>query len=211
MANLPTLDGHANASEVRPLPTIGVTRLQRYYEPLRLPARPDTSLTSCRLVRIPPRRVSRVASSTPLPCAIVITPAEYEDRDVRNALDRRPSPFGWRVGFRDLHFRGLHDVQVTAKITGSQPVLWPIGSLSRPRRPFDIEGFRRFVASPTTSIASGWNVSCRVGLAPTEFSIPLHGAHPTRERGLILVVLFPLNTLSKISFTALPWRERGFG
>jgi hypothetical protein len=86
MATLPTLDGPANAPEVRPLPSIGITRLHQYYEPLRLPARPDLSLTRCRLVREPPSRVSRVASSTPLPCAIVITPAEYEDRDVQMSL-----------------------------------------------------------------------------------------------------------------------------
>src|SRR5579863_7113441 len=116
MATLPTLDGPANTPEVRPLPSIGITRLRQYYEPLRLPARPDPSLTSDRLVQRPPCRVSRVASSTPLPCAIVITPAEYEDQNVLGILDQRPSPFGWRVGFRDLHFRGLHDVHATANV-----------------------------------------------------------------------------------------------
>jgi hypothetical protein len=85
MANLPTLDGPANAPEVRPLPSIGVTRLPRYYEPLRLPIRPDASLTSRRLALRPPSRVSRVALPTPLPCAIVITPAEYEDQDVQSS------------------------------------------------------------------------------------------------------------------------------
>ena len=38
-----------------------------------------------------------------------------------------------------------------------RPLLWPASSLSCPRQPFDIEGFRRFVTSPATSTASGRN------------------------------------------------------
>src|SRR3984885_7619437 len=36
--------------ELRPLPSAGVTRLQRYYEPLRHPRAPSLSLTGVRLV-----------------------------------------------------------------------------------------------------------------------------------------------------------------
>jgi len=32
------------------------------------------------------------------------------------------------------------------------------------------EGFSRFVASTTASIATGWSESCRMGFAPTERS-----------------------------------------
>ena len=35
--------------QLRPLPSTGVTRLRRYYEPLRHPSRPGLSLTSCQL------------------------------------------------------------------------------------------------------------------------------------------------------------------
>ena len=38
--------------QLRPLPSTGVTRLHRYYEPLRHPTRPDLSLASCRLILI---------------------------------------------------------------------------------------------------------------------------------------------------------------
>src|ERR1700719_3330941 len=36
--------------QLRPLPSTGVTRLRRYYEPLRHPSRPGLSLTSCQLI-----------------------------------------------------------------------------------------------------------------------------------------------------------------
>src|SRR5689334_3373839 len=35
--------------QLRPLPSPGITRLLRYYEPLRHPRRPGLALTSCRL------------------------------------------------------------------------------------------------------------------------------------------------------------------
>ena len=44
-----------------------------------------------------------------------------------------------------------------AYIPQKRPLLWPAGSLSCPRQPFDIEGLRRFVTSPATSTASGRN------------------------------------------------------
>jgi hypothetical protein len=49
MATLPTLNHFQDAPEVRPLPSTGVTRLRRYYEPLRHPTRPGLSLTGVRL------------------------------------------------------------------------------------------------------------------------------------------------------------------
>ena len=38
------------ASLHRPLPSTGITRLHRYYEPLRHPSQPGLSLTSCQLI-----------------------------------------------------------------------------------------------------------------------------------------------------------------
>src|SRR5207253_6883713 len=39
--------------QLRPLPSIGITRSHRYCEPLRHPKRPGLSLTSCQLSRSP--------------------------------------------------------------------------------------------------------------------------------------------------------------
>jgi len=75
MATLPTLDHFQDAPEVRPLPSTGVTRLRRYYEPVRRPRRPGLSLTGVRLGRAtPPSRVSRVASDLLYRHAVAITP-----------------------------------------------------------------------------------------------------------------------------------------
>src|SRR5207248_2764588 len=44
MATLPTLDPFPNIPEVRPLPSPGVTRLPRYYQPLSIELRLEQSL-----------------------------------------------------------------------------------------------------------------------------------------------------------------------
>ena len=44
MATLPILDHFQDTPEVRRLPSTGITRLQRYYEPVRYPTRPGLSL-----------------------------------------------------------------------------------------------------------------------------------------------------------------------
>src|SRR5207302_3543697 len=38
--------------QLRPLPSPGITRLHRYYGPLRHPRRPGLALASCRLIRL---------------------------------------------------------------------------------------------------------------------------------------------------------------
>ncbi len=56
-----------SAPEVRPLPSTGITRLPRYYEPVRHPTRPGLSLAGVRLGGRPPTAgASRVACHLPL-------------------------------------------------------------------------------------------------------------------------------------------------
>jgi hypothetical protein len=63
MATLRTLGLFQSVSEVRLLPSTGITRLRRYYEPVRHPARPGLSLAGVQLGGAPPTvGVSRVAS-----------------------------------------------------------------------------------------------------------------------------------------------------
>jgi hypothetical protein len=64
-------------SEVRPLPSPGITRLPRYCGPLRHPRRPGLSLASCQLTapRAITAGVSRVASSPLCLHAVANTPA----------------------------------------------------------------------------------------------------------------------------------------
>ncbi|MBN6743124.1 hypothetical protein JKG47_22115 [Acidithiobacillus sp. MC6.1] len=50
MPNLPSLITCCVDPELRPLPSTGITRLPRYYEPLRHPQAPGLSVTGVRLV-----------------------------------------------------------------------------------------------------------------------------------------------------------------
>src|SRR6201987_6192799 len=59
-----------------PLPSTGVTRLHRYYEPLRHPSQPGRSLTSCQLIRTTiTAGTSRVAYGPLCLHAVAHTPA----------------------------------------------------------------------------------------------------------------------------------------
>ena len=98
--------------EARSLLSPGITRLQRYYEPLRLPPQPGPLLTKLRLARSsrPRRRIAPVAlvSSCRVPSSL--PRGNPRPKIVRKFLGQRPSPFQRRVGFHDLRFRGLLDV-----------------------------------------------------------------------------------------------------
>src|ERR1039457_3572620 len=126
--------------ELRSLPSTGVTRLPRYYEPLRHPRAPSLSLTGFRLViadhalGLPVLRTLRSASPS------------------RISLPRK----GDRVGLRIVLFE---DCSAFTRVTACTLALSPI-------RDTLIEGFSHFVASMTAPIASGWS-GCRGGFAPT--------------------------------------------
>ena len=61
--------------ELRPLPSPGITRLQRYYGPLRHPTRPGLTLAGCRLTLTITAGASRVASGPLNKHAVATTPA----------------------------------------------------------------------------------------------------------------------------------------
>src|SRR5450631_958337 len=86
--------------ELRPLPSTGVTRFRRYYEPLRHPRRPGLSLAGFRLAVTRRRRWG-------FPCSVfLLMPAcrrHYPGGTagcVHRSLPQRhwPSPKLWRVG-----------------------------------------------------------------------------------------------------------------
>jgi hypothetical protein len=159
MATLPTLGRFPNVPEVRPLSSTGITRLPRYYGPVRHPTRPGLALAGCQLTaRAATARVSRVAY------------------DLRVQTCRRPYPGGTPGTFRST---STDDSGLPHPLAGSAPTL----AFSRPARrsrklrpvcsrgrlaALCIEGFGSFVTSTTAPIATGWNDSCRVGIAPTE-------------------------------------------
>src|SRR5580692_2772034 len=86
--------------QLKPLPSIGVTRLLRYYEPLRHPTRPGLSLTSCQLIRTAiTAGTSRVASDPLCLHAVANSPAgPMETCSLVPSHRLRPSPNRRRVG-----------------------------------------------------------------------------------------------------------------
>src|SRR6266487_1740409 len=143
--------------ELRSLPSTGVTRLQRYYEPLRHPRAPGLSLAGVRLViaghasRFPVlRTLSLCTCCRHYPGAAAgPTPARSPSRI---SLPRK----GCRVGLRIVLFEAC---SAFTRVTACTLAL----SLIRDTL---TEGFSHFVASMTAPVASGWS-GRRVGFAPT--------------------------------------------
>jgi hypothetical protein len=111
--------------ELRPLPSTGVTRLPRYYEPVRHPRRPGPALTGVRLRAATPHRLGfPVLSQLPL-CrhAVTITPVGSLGRIVRNEGVSAPRLSPATAAFPEFvagrlpryHFRGLLGVHCTLR------------------------------------------------------------------------------------------------
>ena len=144
--------------ELRSLPSAGITRLQRYYEPLRHPKAPGLSLTGLRLV------VTDRALGLPVFRALSLCtccrhyPGAASGR-ITSLISSRRSNLprkGCRVGLRIVLFEACSAFTRVAACTLALP----------PIRDTLIEGFSHFVTSMTAPIASGWS-GCRVVLAPT--------------------------------------------
>ena len=154
--------------QLRPLPSTGVTRLRRYYEPLRHPIRPGLPLTSCQLIVCAiTAGTSRVAHGPHCVHAIANTPAGRMElvrsyNSIRFGLPTKPG------AGRLLHhsFRGL--LRVHSRY-GLHARLVAFAT-------FCTRGFSSLVASTTALIATGWSepVSGRVfsRCGPS----PFHGA-----------------------------------
>jgi len=166
--------------EPRPLPSIGITRLHRYYGPLRHPIAPGLALAGFQLV-------SRLTTQRGFPCCVCLP------------LSCMPSPIPRRNHrFRFAHFScdsglprpiaGSASALVFSRPAQRSLALWPACSPS-PLRTLYIRGFSRFVASTTALIATGWSESCRTGFAPVEKQRLSHGAlflSPTSQQFLVL-------------------------
>ena len=153
--------------ELRPLRSTGVTRLHRYYEPLRHPTRPGLSLAGVRLgSHAATAGASRVASGflvqtchrhypggTVEPVARASAP-----RARACAPRRRPSLLFWQVGSRIDPFRGLLGVHSRYGL--------PARGIAK--RPFPSKASAASLPPPPLRLLPAGTTSCRVGLAPTE-------------------------------------------
>jgi len=111
--------------ELRPLPSAGITRLHRYYGPIRHPKRPGLSLTGYQLDVTNIHRIGLPVLRLVSLCihAVATTPAETLGAVVHLPQRHRPSPLhGW-VGFRIGLFEACSAfTHVTACILTKSPI-----------------------------------------------------------------------------------------
>jgi hypothetical protein len=157
--------------ELRSFPSTGVTRLQRYYEPLRHPKAPGLSLAGVRLVIPAPRLgASRVACAF-LVCMLSLLPRR-SDWECSLLGSPAVSVFPERV-------IGSTCATTFSRIAQRSHYITACTLAESPYVTRYTRGFSHFVTSMTAPVTSGWS-GCRAGFAPAGKAPPFHGAHPLR-------------------------------
>jgi hypothetical protein len=162
--------------QLRPLPSTRITRLRRYYEPLRHPSRPGLPLASCQLIHTAiTAGTSRVAHGPLCLHAIANTPAglmefvrSYDSISFglpRNRGGSAPALVFSRPAQRSLTLRPTRSPSRLATLC--------------------TRGFSSFVASTTALIATGWSEPVPGRVYPRCGPPPFHGApgFPTNRNG----------------------------
>jgi hypothetical protein len=135
--------------ELRPLPSPGITRLHRYYEPLRHPMPPGLSLAGVRLA------VPDHGAGLPVLRALSLYtcrrqyPGAAAGRRLRSS---RPA----MSAFPDTPV-GSACTSSFSRLARRSRALRPVHSRRPPIRGPLSEGFSHFVASMTAPVASGWS------------------------------------------------------
>src|SRR5208282_2443599 len=144
--------------ELRPLPSPGVTRLHRYYEPLRHPTAPGLSLAGVRLI-IPDHAVGLPVLRTLSLCTCCRQyPGAAAGRCLRSS---HPAV----SAFPEIAV-GSACTSTFSRLARRSLALRPAHSRRHLYVTSYTEGFSHFVTSMTAPVASGWSVR-RVGLSPT--------------------------------------------
>ena len=155
--------------ELRPLPSTRVTRLRRYYGPLRYPSRPSLSLAGVWLRGSAPRRSG-------IPCCVDLRVPTCRRQYPGGPLgsDRswdgvfQPFPFIPSDGGLPLLCAGSATTLVVSRPARRSLALRPVGSLSRHATHLS-RRLRRFCYLHRRSDSYRLErPSCRVGIAPTE-------------------------------------------
>ena len=147
------------ALELRPLPSAGVTRLHRYYGPLRHPARPDLTLAGCRLARVtPPAGLPVLRPSPSSTRAAATTPAEPVGARVARFPTAGSLPrISGGSASASLRFEACSAfTRVAARVVAEPPEAALVVGVLQP------------MSLPPSSAptATGWSDSCRAGFAP---------------------------------------------
>jgi hypothetical protein len=166
--------------EPRPLPSTEITRLRRYYGPLRHPKAPGLSLAGVRLIILAPRQgVSRVARAF-LVCMLSPLPRRSDWRRT-SLISSVVSAFPERV-------IGSACASSFSRIAQCSHYITACTLAGSPLVIRYIEGFSHFVTSMTAPITSGWSDIAGWDLHPLE-KRRLFTAH-TRSRHSKIVTQF---------------------
>ena len=167
----------ARGLELGSLPSAGVTRLRRYYEPLRHPSRPGLSLTGVRLSsRDSPPGVSRVASDLVYGHAVAITPVGslglVASRGVTPSFPATAA-FPVSVAGRLPHypFRGLLSVHSR----------YGLPARGVAKRPFPSKAPAASLPPPPLRLLPAGATELPGGICTRWRSTPFHGAHRKTE------------------------------
>ena len=144
--------------ELRSLPSAGVTRFPRYYEPLRHPTAPSLSLTGVWLV-IPDRALG-------LPVLRALSLCTCCRHYPGAAAGRRRRSSHPAVSAFPDNVVGSACTSSFSRFAQRSLALRPAHSRRHLYVTCYTEGFSHFVTSMTAPVASGWS-GCRVGLSPT--------------------------------------------
>ncbi len=153
--------------QLRPLPSTGITRLRRYYEPLRHPKRPGRSLASCQLIRTAiTAGTSRVAHGPLCLHAVANTPAGLMEfiRSYDSISFGLPRNRG-----------GSAPALVFSRPAQRSRTLRPARSPSRLATLYT-RGFSSLVASSAALIVTGWSEPVPGRVYPRCGPPPFHGA-----------------------------------
>src|SRR6516162_4484227 len=144
--------------ELRPLPSPSITRLHRYYEPLRHPTAPSLSLAGVWLI-IPDHALG-------LPVLRALSLCTCCRHYPGAAVGRRPRSSRPAVTAFPDNVVGSACTSSFSRIAQRSLALRPAHSRGHLYVTSYTEGFSHFVTSMTAPVASGWS-GRRVGLAPT--------------------------------------------
>ena len=154
--------------ELRPLPSTGVTRLRRYYGPLRHPRRPGLSLAGVRLRVTRPHRLGFPVLRWISVCrhAVVITPVGPLGRDRSWDGLFQPFPCSPATAAFPVYVAGRLPHWIVSRPARRSLALRPAGSLHRRAVPLS-RRLRRFRYLHRRSDSYRLErPSCRVGIAP---------------------------------------------
>ena len=190
----PGLVRKALLTEVRALPSPGVTQVRQYYDPLPVPAEPPSLAKALELILRP--NGGSPTPPDPLPCMPCPLPRWIEPVPLSGSSRLvPPSPLRRRVGIHDFTCEAC---SAFTPVTACRVARPPKSGLCHKASAQSVAGLKPLVSYQTYRLLSGWDFHPQVICALGAHSgvLNLHSSH----------FLLPLKSLSSFSNSGLPSR-----